>query len=74
MFHALEGTAAQVFAVGGALSPRGLTAAFQDGHRFSRLIGEPGAASTFTEYYFEPVDFSLSPRPAATLLSPQPSE
>jgi 2,4-dienoyl-CoA reductase-like NADH-dependent reductase (Old Yellow Enzyme family)/thioredoxin reductase len=74
LFHELEGTAGQVFAMGDVLSPRGLTAAFQDGHRYARLIGEPGAASNFTDYYFELPDFSLSQRPAATLLSLQPAE
>ncbi len=74
LFHALEGTAAQVFAVGDVLSTRGLTAAFEDGHRFARLIGEPGAAGNFTDYYFEPVDFGLFQRPAATLLSLQPAD
>jgi 2,4-dienoyl-CoA reductase-like NADH-dependent reductase (Old Yellow Enzyme family)/thioredoxin reductase len=63
-----EGKAAQVFSIGDALSPRGLFGAIQEGHRYARLIGEPDAPSTFTELYFEPVDFSTFQRPASVLL------
>jgi pyruvate/2-oxoglutarate dehydrogenase complex dihydrolipoamide dehydrogenase (E3) component len=65
----LAGRAEQVFSIGDALSPRGLTAAIQDGHRFARTIGEPDAPRTFTELYFAPVDFSTSQRPASVLLA-----
>jgi 2,4-dienoyl-CoA reductase-like NADH-dependent reductase (Old Yellow Enzyme family)/thioredoxin reductase len=65
----LAGKAAQVFSAGDALSPRGLTDAIQDGHRYARLIGEPGAPGDFTEMYFAPVDFSLFQRPASALLN-----
>ena len=68
--QALAGRAEQVFAIGDALSPRGLTAAIQDGHRFARMVGEPGAPRTFTDLYFAPVDFSTFQRPASVLLAP----
>jgi dimethylglycine catabolism A len=64
----LAGAAKQVLSIGDALSPRGLTAAIQDGHRFARTIGEPDAPATFTDYYFEPVDFSTFQCPASVLL------
>jgi hypothetical protein len=66
----LAGRAEQVFSIGDALSPRGLTAAIQDGHRFARMVGEPGAPRTFTDLYFAPVDFSTFQRPASVLLAP----
>ena len=65
---ALAGTAAQVFAVGDALAPRGLTVAIHEGHRFARVIGQPDAPRDFTELYFQPPDPSLSQRPASVLL------
>ncbi|HTX27266.1 MAG TPA: FAD-dependent oxidoreductase [Streptosporangiaceae bacterium] len=65
----LAGKAQQVFSIGDALSPRGLTAAIQDGHRFARTVGEPDAPRTFTELYFAPVDFSTYQRPASVLLA-----
>jgi pyruvate/2-oxoglutarate dehydrogenase complex dihydrolipoamide dehydrogenase (E3) component len=65
---ALQGKAAQVFSIGDALSPRGLSEAVQEGHRYARLLGEPEAPRNFTELYFAPVDFSLSQRPALALL------
>jgi 2,4-dienoyl-CoA reductase-like NADH-dependent reductase (Old Yellow Enzyme family)/thioredoxin reductase len=68
LVKALEGKARQVFAIGDALSPRGLAEAVQEGHRYARLIGEPDAPTDFTEVFFEPVDFSLGQRPALTLL------
>jgi len=64
----LAGRAEQVFSIGDALSPRGLTAAIQDGHRFARTVGEPDAPRTFTDLYFAPVDFSTFQRPASDLL------
>jgi 2,4-dienoyl-CoA reductase-like NADH-dependent reductase (Old Yellow Enzyme family) len=66
----LAGRAEQVFSIGDALSPRGLTAAIQDGHRFARTVGEPDAPRTFTDLYFAPVDFSTFQRPASVLLAP----
>jgi 2,4-dienoyl-CoA reductase-like NADH-dependent reductase (Old Yellow Enzyme family)/thioredoxin reductase len=66
--EALKGRAARVFSIGDALSPRGLSEAVQEGHRYARLLGEPDAPRDFTELYFAPVDFSLSQRPALTLL------
>ena len=65
----LAGRAEQVFSIGDALSPRGLTAAIQDGHRFARTVGEPDAPRTFTDLYFAPVDFSTFQRPASVLLA-----
>jgi FAD dependent oxidoreductase len=62
-------TPEQVFSIGDALSPRGLTAAIQDGHRFARTVGEPDAPRTFTDLYFAPVDFSTFQRPASVLLA-----
>ena len=67
----LDGRASQVFSIGDALSPRGLTSAIQDGHRFARVIGEPDAPSNFTDLYFAPVDFSTFQRPASVLLAEQ---
>jgi 2,4-dienoyl-CoA reductase-like NADH-dependent reductase (Old Yellow Enzyme family) len=65
----LAGRAEQVLSIGDALSPRGLTAAIQDGHRFARTVGEPDAPRTFTDLYFAPVDFSTFQRPGSVLLT-----
>lgn len=67
--RALEGKAEQVFSIGDALSPRGLSEAIQEGHRYARLLGESDAPANFTEVFFAPVDFSLSQRPASALLN-----
>ena len=65
----LAGQAEQVFSIGDALSPRGLTAAIQDGHRYARAVGEPDGPRTFTDLFFAPVDFSTYQRPASVLLA-----
>jgi 2,4-dienoyl-CoA reductase-like NADH-dependent reductase (Old Yellow Enzyme family) len=63
----LEGKVPQLFAVGDALAPRSLAEATHEGHRFARLIGEPGAPSDFTEAWWEPAAPEAFPRPAAVL-------
>jgi NAD(P)-dependent dehydrogenase (short-subunit alcohol dehydrogenase family) len=65
----LAGRAEQVFSIGDALSPRGLTAAIQDGHRFARAVGEPDGPRSFTDLYFAAPDFSTYQRPASVLLT-----
>jgi 2,4-dienoyl-CoA reductase-like NADH-dependent reductase (Old Yellow Enzyme family) len=64
----LAGRAEQVFSIGDALSPRGLTAAIQDGHRFARAVGEPDGPRSFTDLYFAAPDASTYQRPASVLL------
>jgi dimethylamine/trimethylamine dehydrogenase len=49
----LEGKVAQLFTVGDAASPRMFAAASYEGHKFARLIGEPGAPSSIGEVYFK---------------------
>jgi len=48
----LDGSVAQLFAIGDALAPRMLAAATHEGQRFARMIGEPGAPRNFSEVYF----------------------
>ena len=62
-----EGRVAQVFAVGDALAPRGLTEAIHEGHRFARLIGEPGGPTDFMDAYLRPWDPASFPRAASEL-------
>src|SRR5439155_14227277 len=61
----LEGKVKQLFLAGDALSPRGLSEAFYEGHRFARYIGDPGAPRDFTEDFFSLPDTSRNQRPAA---------
>ena len=65
----LEGRVGQLFTAGDALAPRGLADAIFDGHRFARLVGEPGAPRTFAEEYFGPIpdDAFAGMRPAAAM-------
>jgi 2,4-dienoyl-CoA reductase-like NADH-dependent reductase (Old Yellow Enzyme family)/thioredoxin reductase len=64
----LEGKVEQLFLAGDALSPRGLSEAFYEGHRFGRYAGDPSAPHDFTEDYFSPQDGSKDQRPARMLL------
>lgn len=68
----LEGKVAQLFLAGDAMSPRGLSEAFYEGHRFARYIGEPGAPSSFEEDFFARPDAARDQRPAAVLLQSKP--
>jgi 2,4-dienoyl-CoA reductase-like NADH-dependent reductase (Old Yellow Enzyme family) len=52
----LEGKVGYVYVVGDALAPRSLREATYEGHRFGRVIGEPGMPSTTTEVLFDPVE------------------
>jgi 2,4-dienoyl-CoA reductase-like NADH-dependent reductase (Old Yellow Enzyme family)/thioredoxin reductase len=63
----LEDDFAQVFPVGDALAPRGLPEATHEGHRFARLLGEPGAPRNFTEAWAEPIPAEAFGRPARVL-------
>jgi len=63
----LEDHVAQVFTIGDATSPRGLAEATYEGQRFARMIGEPGAPSTFIEAFLAPRAADVAPRPADTL-------
>ena len=65
--HELEGKAKQLFAVGDALAARGLAEATHEGHRFARMLGEPGAPTNFTEAWYQPVPAEAYGRPAAVL-------
>lgn len=62
----LEGKVAQLFPIGDALSARMLAAATFEGHKFARLIGEPGAPSSFAEAFFAPDPADSMPMPAGT--------
>jgi len=68
----LEGKVDQIFLVGDALAPRGLADAIFDGHRFARMVGEPGAPKSFADDYFEPTpdEAFAGMRPAAAMASP----
>jgi 2,4-dienoyl-CoA reductase-like NADH-dependent reductase (Old Yellow Enzyme family) len=66
----LEGKVKQLFAVGDALAARGLAEATHEGHRFARMLGEPGAPTNFTEAWYAPVPADAYARPAATLRTP----
>jgi 2,4-dienoyl-CoA reductase-like NADH-dependent reductase (Old Yellow Enzyme family)/thioredoxin reductase len=63
----LEGKVLQVYAVGDALAPRGLSEATFEGQRFARLVGDRGAPRTSDEALMRPPDPASSPRPAAAL-------
>ncbi|MFM5932078.1 MAG: FAD-dependent oxidoreductase [Novosphingobium sp.] len=60
----LEGRVAQLFTIGDALSARMFAAATFEGHRFARLVGEPGAPASFAEAFFAPDDPQTFPFPA----------
>jgi 2,4-dienoyl-CoA reductase (NADPH2) len=64
----LEGKVKQLFTVGDALASRSLAAAVYEGQMFARMIGEPGAPSTFIEAYWPEPDPAQVPQPAAVLL------
>jgi hypothetical protein len=66
----LEGKVKQLFAVGDALAARGLAEATHEGHRFARMLGEPGAPTNFTEAWYAPVPADAYARPASVLRSP----
>ena len=53
--------------MGDALAARMLAAATFEGHRFARLVGEPGAAADFAEAFFAPDDPATFPFPADVL-------
>jgi pyruvate/2-oxoglutarate dehydrogenase complex dihydrolipoamide dehydrogenase (E3) component len=65
--EALEGKVEQLFSVGDAMAPRGLTEAIHEGHRYARLIGEDGAPRNFTELYFSAIDYDMFQKPASVL-------
>jgi 2,4-dienoyl-CoA reductase-like NADH-dependent reductase (Old Yellow Enzyme family) len=66
----LEGKVSQLFVVGDALAPRGLADAIFDGHRFARMVGDPGAPASFADDYFGaiPDEAFAGMRPAAAML------
>jgi 2,4-dienoyl-CoA reductase-like NADH-dependent reductase (Old Yellow Enzyme family)/thioredoxin reductase len=68
--RALDGKVAQLFSVGDAMAPRGLTEAIHEGHRYARLLGEEGAPSNFTELFFSPIDYDAFQKPASVLSQP----
>jgi hypothetical protein len=49
--RSLEGAINQLFCVGDALAPRGLTEATYEGHRFARAIGEDGPSDFLDAYW-----------------------
>jgi dimethylamine/trimethylamine dehydrogenase len=60
----LEGRVAQLFVVGDALAVRTWAAAAFEGHKFARLVGEPGAPASVAEALFAPDDPETAPLPA----------
>jgi 2,4-dienoyl-CoA reductase-like NADH-dependent reductase (Old Yellow Enzyme family)/thioredoxin reductase len=48
----LAGNVAQLFTIGDAAAPRMWATASYEGHKFARLIGEPGAPASISEVYF----------------------
>jgi 2,4-dienoyl-CoA reductase-like NADH-dependent reductase (Old Yellow Enzyme family) len=67
MVSALDGKVAQLFAIGDALAPRAMPSATHEGHRFARMLGEPGAPTNFTEAWYQPVPAEAYGRPARVL-------
>jgi 2,4-dienoyl-CoA reductase-like NADH-dependent reductase (Old Yellow Enzyme family) len=64
---ALDGRVNQLFAIGDALAPRAMPSATHEGHRFARMLGEPGAPTNFTEAWYEPVPAEAYGSPARVL-------
>lgn len=64
----LEGKVTQLFTIGDALAPRPMAAASFEGQKFARLIGEPGAPTTFNEAFWPDEPPEYMPQPAAVLL------
>ncbi|WP_159872567.1 FAD-dependent oxidoreductase [Novosphingobium sp. 9U] len=60
----LEGRVPQLFTVGDALAVRPFATAAYEGHKFARLIGEPGAPCSIAEAYFAANDPAVYPAPA----------
>ena len=60
----LEGKVAQLFTIGDALGVRPLATAAFEGHKFARMIGEPGAPTTTAQAYFAADDPLVFPAPA----------
>jgi 2,4-dienoyl-CoA reductase-like NADH-dependent reductase (Old Yellow Enzyme family)/thioredoxin reductase len=58
----LEGKVPYVYLIGDGLAPRTLREATYEGHRFARVIGEPGMPRSVTEELFRPLN---TLRPAA---------
>jgi 2,4-dienoyl-CoA reductase-like NADH-dependent reductase (Old Yellow Enzyme family) len=70
LHRALEGRVEQLFLVGDAAAARTLVAATHEAHRFARLIGVPGAPTTFAQAYFAPYDDDAFPARAAAYGGP----
>lgn len=60
----LQGRVAQLFTIGDALAARMFAAATFEGHKFARLIGEPGAPATISQAWFAPDDPATQLAPA----------
>jgi len=60
----LEGKVAQLFVIGDALGVRPWATATYEGHKFARMIGEPGAPRTSGEAFFRRDDPEVFPAPA----------
>lgn len=60
----LAGKVAQLFTIGDALAARMFAAATFEGHKFARLIGQPGAPATMAEAFFAPDPAETLPMPA----------
>jgi 2,4-dienoyl-CoA reductase-like NADH-dependent reductase (Old Yellow Enzyme family)/thioredoxin reductase len=52
---ALEGIVEYLYTIGDALAPRSLREATYEGHRFGRVIGEPGMPRSVSDVLFEPM-------------------
>lgn len=57
----LDGRVSQLFVIGDALAPRPLAAATDEGQRFARMIGVPGAPEDFTDAFFRGTPADLYP-------------
>lgn len=69
----LRGRVRQLFTIGDALAPRPMASASYEGHKFARLVGEPGAPVTFNEAYWPDEPEDDAPRPASVVVLPTPS-
>jgi 2,4-dienoyl-CoA reductase-like NADH-dependent reductase (Old Yellow Enzyme family) len=62
----LEGKVKQLFVIGDALAPRQLAAATDEGQRFARMVGVPGAPTDFADAFFRPKSAELFPTVAGS--------
>lgn len=68
----LAGKVKQLFPIGDVLAPRPLASATDEGQRFARMIGVPGAPADFEEAFFAPKSPEFFPSIARVEAAPSP--